>query len=168
YIPTKSGCKFVTDSLLALQIVSNPESALSCILALSYKSHQSWQYFVMHCSLRSKSHQSRQRFVMHLSSALQIGPILAVLCHALQLALQIASILAVLCHALQLALQITPISTALCHASYLCVTNRTNLGSVLSCTLALHDDELLFTMTIGDILQEFQHNRSNSKCPLSI
>src|SRR5699024_11635297 len=113
--PTKSGCKFVTDSLLALQI----------------------------------------------------GPILAAFCLALQLALQI-----------------TPISTALCHASELCVTNHTNLGSSLSCILALryntnidstlscilslHDDELLFTMTIGDVLQEFQHNRSNSQCPLSI
>src|SRR5699024_4073719 len=110
---------------------ANLDSALSCILALRYESDQSWQYFVMHCSLRSKSHQSRQRFVMHLSSALQIGPILAVLCHALQLALQIASILAVLCHALQLALQITPISTALCHASYLCLTHHPTLCSLL-------------------------------------
>src|SRR5699024_3712632 len=78
---------------------ANLDSALSCILALSYNSHQSCQYFVM-----------------HLSYTLQIGPIWSVLCHALQLKLQIAAILAVLCHALQLALQITPISTALCHA----------------------------------------------------
>src|SRR5699024_12247195 len=57
-------------------------------------------------------------------------------------------------------------STLSCTAA--CVTNHTNLGSTLSCILALHYDELLFTMTIGDVLQEFQHNRSNSQCPLSI
>src|SRR5699024_12636752 len=87
-------------SSLCVTIHANPASRWSCILSLRYKSRQ-----------------SRHHFVMHLSSALQIGPILAVLCHALQLALQIGPILAVLCHALQLALQITPILAALCHAS---------------------------------------------------
>src|SRR5699024_7658904 len=113
---------------------TNLESALSCILALRYKSDQSCQHFVMHCSLRYKSHQIPRA----------------------------------LCHALQLALQITPNPESTLSFTAACVTNQTNLDSALSCTLALHYDELLFTMTIGDVLQEFQHNRSNSQCPLSI
>src|SRR5699024_10102473 len=119
---------------------ANLDSALSCILALSYKSHQSWQYFVMHCSLRYKSHQSWQCFVMHLSSALQIGPILAVFCHALQLALQI-----------------TPLPTALCYSSFPCLTNPANPDSPLSCIFALryksHQSRQRFVMHLSSALQ---------------